>query len=55
MPLGIQLANLIIYSSIKDAFFLVQMDSINQVLLAFNAIALAVLVLEGQIQTVSPV
>jgi len=55
MPQGVQLANLVISSSTKDALFPVEMDSINQALLAFNATALAVLVLEEQIQTVSPV
>jgi len=53
MPQGVQLAKLIVYSLTKDALFLVQMDIINQAQLVFNAIALAILVLEGQIQSVS--
>ena len=53
MVQGVRLANLIIHSSTKDAFFPVQMDIINQPLLANHAIALAIHVLEVQLQTVS--
>jgi len=55
MPQGVQLAKLLLYLSTKDVLLLVQMDIIIQTQFAINAIAPAVLVLVGQIQTVSPV
>jgi len=55
MPQGVQLAKPLFYSWTQDALLLAQMDILNQAQFAINAIALAVLVLEGQIQTVSPV
>jgi hypothetical protein len=57
MPQGVQLAKTtLLFSSTKDAYLLVQMDIIiiHQAKFAKNVIALATLVLEGQIQTVSP-
>jgi len=54
MPQGVQLAKTtLLFSSTKDVSLLVQMDIINQVKIAVNAIALVILVLEGQIQIVS--
>ena len=55
MPQGAQLAKILFYPSTKDAMLLVQMDIMIQAQFAINAIAPAVLVLEKQIQTVSPV
>jgi len=56
MPQAVQLAKTtLLFSSTKDAYLLVQMDIIYQAKFAKNVIALAVLVLEGQIQTVSHV
>ena len=55
MPQAVQLAKTtLLFSSTKDAYLLVQMDIIYQAKFAKNVIALATLVLEGQIQTVSP-
>jgi len=55
MPQGVQLAKTtLLFSSTKDAYlFFVQMDIIFQALFAIHAMALAILVLEGQIQTAS--
>jgi len=58
MSQGVQLAKTtLLFSSTKDAYLLVQMDIIiiHQAKFANNVIALAVLVLEEQIQTVSHV
>ena len=57
MPQGVQLAKTtLLFSSTKDAYLLVQMNIIiHQAKFAKNVIALAVLVLEEQIQTASPV
>jgi len=55
MPQGAHLAKLVFFFSTKDALILAQMGIINQAQFADNATALAVLVLEGLIQTVSPV
>jgi len=55
MAQGVQLARVFFWCTTKDALFLVRMDFINQAQLVSNAIALALLVLEEEIQIVSPV
>jgi len=54
MPQDVHLAQLLFYST-KHAFLLAQTNIIHQAKFAINVIALAILVLEEQIQTASPV
>jgi len=53
MAQDVQLAKILLYYSTNNVLLLVHLDITNQAQFAINAIALAILVLEALIQTVS--